>query len=289
MKAHYEKLATDVASLLIFERIDRVFPFHWHFHPEFELTLILNGQGQRLVGDGIADYGPGDLVLLGPNLPHSWRSVPIGARSEAYHRAVVIQFQENFPGEDYFRLEAMAPVRKLLVRSASGISFGHTRKAQLVRRRLTEFPSLSSAHQLVGLLNILLDLASEADGEVLSTNCCRPVCRVEEQHRIDSICSYLTEHFEEEIDFAGLSRRVHMDQASLCRFFKRTTGRTMTTYVNELRVGAAAQLLIDTDRSTTEIGFQVGFGNYSNFHRQFKRIKGCAPRVLRRQFVGDGR
>jgi transcriptional regulator GlxA family with amidase domain len=78
-----------------------------------------------------------------------------------------------------------------------------------------------------------------------------------------------------------------MDQASLCRFFKRATGRTMTAYLNELRVGAAAQLLIETDKSVLEIGFRVGFGNYSNFNRQFKRIKGFGPRTLRSHFSPD--
>ncbi|HTU50766.1 MAG TPA: AraC family transcriptional regulator [Acidobacteriaceae bacterium] len=152
---------------------------------------------------------------------------------------------------------------------------------------MIDFPSLSPAHQIVGLLGMLLDLASEPDTAVLSTDRGRPLCRVEDQGRIDSICSYLNKHFEEEIDFSGLSRRIHMDQASLCRFFKRTTGRTMTTYINELRVGAAAQLLIDTDCSVTDIGFQVGFGNYSNFHRQFKKIKGYGPRALRQQFLSN--
>ena len=78
-----------------------------------------------------------------------------------------------------------------------------------------------------------------------------------------------------------VARKVHMEQASLCRVFKRSTGTTMTAYVNGLRVGAAAQMLTQTDRSIVEIGFDVGFGNYSNFNRQFKRIKGHGPRVLR--------
>jgi transcriptional regulator GlxA family with amidase domain len=97
----------------------------------------------------------------------------------------------------------------------------------------------------------------------------------------------LNEHFEEEIEFAKLSGRFRMGQASLCRFFKRATGRTMTAYVNELRVGAAAQLLISTDESVLEIAFRVGFGNYSNFNRQFKRIKGFGPMTLRKQFSAE--
>ena len=122
---------------------------------------------------------------------------------------------------------------------------------------------------------------------MLSTLKVKPICRGADQQRIDAICLYLNENFGEEIDFAKLSERFHMDQASSCRFFKRATGRTMTAYLNELRVGAAAQLLIDTDESMLEIGYQVGFGNYSNFNRQFKRIKGFGPRTLRRQFSSE--
>ena len=132
-------------------------------------------------------------------------------------------------------------------------------------------------------------MREKGDARILSTLKVKPICRVADQQRIDAICLYLNENFSEEIDFAKLSARFHMDQASLCRFFKRAAGRTMTAYVNELRVGAAAQLLIDTDESILEIGFRVGFGNYSNFNRQFKRIKGFGPRTLRRQFSSSHR
>jgi transcriptional regulator GlxA family with amidase domain len=114
------------------------------------------------------------------------------------------------------------------------------------------------------------------------------MCRVEDQQRVETICAYMHKHFGEEINFVALSHKVHMDQASLCRFFKRATGRTMTAYVNELRVGAAAQLLTASDLSILEICFRVGFGNYSNFNRQFKRIKGYGPRTLRQQFLPNG-
>jgi transcriptional regulator GlxA family with amidase domain len=90
--------------------------------------------------------------------------------------------------------------------------------------------------------------------------------------------------FTQDVDFKALARLIHMDQASLCRFFKRATGRTLTAYVTELRIAAAAQLLIETDLSLLEISLQVGFGNYSNFNRQFKRIRGFTPKFIRQQF-----
>jgi AraC-like DNA-binding protein len=288
MRAHFEKVSSGTASLLAFERVDLEFPFYWHYHPEFELTLIVDSNGQRLVGDGIADYAPGDLVLLGPNLPHSWRSGPVRLSTESCHRAVVVQFREDFLGKSFFQLDEMESLVRLLKRSASGLAFGHLKHARAIAQKIVEFPNLSPARRIVRLLDVLLDLAAETDTKVLSTDRVRPMCRVEDQQRIEFICTYLNEQFEEEVDYLEIARRVHMDQASLCRFFKRATGRTMTAYVNEMRVGAAAQLLTDTDLSILEIGFKVGFGNYSNFNRQFKRIKGYGPRTLRQQFLSHG-
>jgi AraC-like DNA-binding protein len=247
----------------------------------------VHSQGQRLVGDSIADYSPGDLVLIGPNVPHSWRSGPVKSSAIETHRAVVVQFRPDFLGEHFFELKEMEGVSRLLRRSSSGLAFGHTKMGLKVSKNLVRLSYLSPAKRLVMLLSVLSDLAKERDAQVLSTLKVKPICRVADQQRIDAICHYLNEHFEEEIDFAKLSARFHMDQASLCRFFKRAAGRTMTAYVNELRVGAAAQLLIHTDKKILEIGFRVGFGNYSNFNRQFKRIKGFGPRTLRRQFSSE--
>jgi AraC-like DNA-binding protein len=285
MRAHFEKLIPGRESFLTYERRDWEFPFYWHYHPEFELTLILDSAGQRLVGDSIADYGPGDLVLLGPNLPHSWRSGPVKPRARKIHRAVVTHFLGDFLGDRFFALEEIRPVARLLKRSASGLAFGHTRVGRNAARKLAELPSLPPSRRLLTLLTVLMDLAGDSQAKQLSIGKIRPMGRVEDQRRIDEICLYLNQHFDQEIDFTALANQVHMDQASVCRFFKRATGRTMTTYVNEIRVGAAAQLLMETDASILEIGFRVGFGNYSNFSRQFKRIKGYGPRNLRRHFL----
>lgn len=285
MQAHFEKLSAGRASFRTFERRDWQFPFYWHYHPEFELTLILDSSGQRLVGDSIADYGPGDLVLLGPNLPHSWRSGPAKSRARKVHRAVVTQFREDFLGDRFFTLDEVRPLARLLKRAASGLAFGHTRAGRKAARELADMPSLPPARRLLALLNVLSDLAGDTQARQISMGHIRPICRIEEQKRIDSICRYLNENFAEKINFAELAGLLHMDQASICRFFRRATGRTMTTYVNELRVGSASQLLMETDASILEIGFRVGFGNYSNFSRQFKRIKGYGPRDLRQQFL----
>jgi AraC-like DNA-binding protein len=284
MKAQLEIVRSSSTSFVAFERKDPSFPFLWHYHPEHELTLIVDSQGQRLVGDAIADYGPGDLVLLGPNLPHSWRSGPVRADAQTIHRAVVVQFLPEFLGSKFFALEEMNSVAHLLDRSSCGLAFGSTPTGLDVARRLRTIVSQLPAQRLLTLLTVLVDLSAEAQAERLSTGKLGPISRSEDQQRINTICVYLDQQFCERIDYHELARSVHMDLASLCRFFKRATGRTMTTYVNELRVAAAAQLLRETDLNILEVGLRVGFGNYSNFNRQFKRMKGFGPRVLCREF-----
>lgn len=284
MQARFEKVLPATAGFHAFERVDAEFAFNWHYHPEYELTFIVDSHGQRLVGDNISEYGPGDVVLLGPDLPHTWRSVPSHACGARMHRAVVIHFRRDFPGGDFFHLKEMAPVLDLLNRCSTGLAYGHTSAGADVARRMMGLPARSGSRQLLELLSIMVDLAAEPNAVPLSTGRVSPRRRVGDQQRVDAICTHLHECLGEDIDFTGLARLVHMDQASLCRFFKRATGRTITAYVNELRVAAAAQMLIETDLSILEVSLRAGFGNYSNFNRCFRRLKEVAPRTLRQQF-----
>jgi AraC-like DNA-binding protein len=284
MKPYLKKPPSSSSSVISFGQDEAEFPF-WHYHPEYELTLMLDTHGQRLVGDGVSDYESGDLVLLGPNLPHSWCPARANRKADKRGRCVVLQFRQDFLGEHFLKLPEMADVTRLLRASAQGLAFGHTPTGRKVGHELALVPGFPPAKQLATLLSVLVDLAAEPAARQLSTLNVKPVCRVTDQQRLNAICRYLNERFQQEIDFEDLALCLHVDQASLCRFFKRATGRTMTAYVNELRVGAAAELLIDTDESVLEIGLRVGFGNYSNFNRQFKRIKGFGPRTLRRQFI----
>ena len=218
-------------------RADPEFEFNWHYHPEIELTLIVDSVGQRLVGNGIDDYGAGDLVLLGPNLPHSWRSTG----GPAVHRAVVVQFHRNFLGDSFLQLHEMTPVyARLLDRSARGLAFGHTAIGRQAAAQFAEMPSLSPPDRLITLLSVLRLLSTDNDAKTLSLGSVQPNYRMKYQQRLNAVCAYLEAHASEEIDYPAATRLAHMDQASLCRFFRRATGRTMGTYVNELRVAEAA-------------------------------------------------
>jgi AraC-like DNA-binding protein len=285
MHAHFEKIADEDQVIHSFERTETNFPFHWHYHPECELTLILEGSGQRLVGDSIEEYGPGDLVLLGPNLPHTYRSSPIESRNSA----LVLQFRPDLLGDRFFALPEMASLKQFLSHASRGYSFAikdRAEKTSLITR-LRALPKLPNPTRVLELLAIIDFLAHKADLCTLSHSVIPAPVRVEDQQRINTICSYLCEHFEEKLDYRELTKRVHMSQASICRFFRRATGRTMTDYANEYRISVASQLLKDTDKSILDIALEVGFGNYSHFVRQFQRSKGTTPRTFRANFLNE--
>jgi len=284
MLAQFETVRRADGSFTAYERVEREFPFCWHYHPEFELTLITDSEGQRMVGDAICNYRPGDLVLLGPNLQHSYRSWPAGPASCKLHRAIVIQFREDCFGDHFFELPEMVPILQMFQRSALGLSFGDTETERRVTKSLRTMPKLPPGKRFVSLISTLVELAADERAKPISTETLLLLCNPEVQRRINQICSYLQQHSDREIDFTELAHSMRMSHAALCRLFKHATGRTMTTYINQLRIGAATRLLANSDLSVLEIGFRVGFGNYSNFHRQFKSIKGVTPQSLRRAF-----
>ncbi|NYF92253.1 AraC family transcriptional regulator [Tunturiibacter empetritectus] len=282
MRARFEKVGGEERVLYAFERSETSFPFYWHYHPEFELTLILEGSGQRLVGDSIEEYGPGDLVLLGPNLPHTYRSGLVGGPN----RAFVLQFRLELLGNIFFSLPEMRSLRRFLDRATQGFafSFANESKKALLHAQILTLPTRSTSAQILVLLEILDTLASTATAHALSRTHVLPPVKAEDQKRINTICHFLCEHYDQEIDYARLTKKLHMSQASICRFFHRATGRTMTEYVNNYRISVAAHLLKETDKSILEIAFEVGFGNYSHFNRQFQRRKGKTPRLFRATF-----
>ena len=148
MRARFEKVREPNGSFTAYERVEPEFPFNWHYHPEFELTLIVDSEGQRLVGETLCDYKPGDLVLLGPNLPHSYRSWPASAGGAQAQRAIVIQFSKESFGATLLDLPEMSSVASMLKRSAMGLVFGETKTGKDVESRLRQLPSLPSARRI---------------------------------------------------------------------------------------------------------------------------------------------
>jgi AraC-like DNA-binding protein len=284
VKARIEKLLPPASTSFIY-RVKREpsFGVFWHYHPEYQLTLVLRGQGRRFVGDDISRFKAGDLVLTGPNLPHMWCSARPRLSSPLPHEAILIQFPESIFGGRFLELPEMAPVRRLLERSSQGIRFAEATREQIAPRMIRMGRERGLA-RLTGLLEILGILSQSPIDRMLSSRAFGPAVGFEDRDRIDRICRYVAENSARPIVLAEAARAAHMSIPAFTRFFKKCTGKTFVEYLTDLRIGAACRLLVESDRTVTQVCYAAGFANLSNFNRRFRRLKGVTPREFRRQY-----
>ena len=285
MKAHVQRVTHSRETSWVYRvKADPKFSRGWHFHPEFELTYIQASQGRRLVGDAFENYRSGDLVLLGPNLPHTWRSedcITGSIRRRTLHRAIVIQFKESFLGPQFFNLPELENVSEFLGRAHRGLRVaGKTRDE--IASRLVAMGELARFERLIELLRILHTL-SRCKKDITEI-CKTAIVRVPShgaQKRVDKVFHYLHEHYTMPIIQTEVASLFGMKPASFSRFFKKTTGITFIEYIGELRISHACNLLVETDLSILEVSVRSGFNNLSNFNRTFLRLKNVTPRRYR--------
>ncbi|MBO0835141.1 MAG: AraC family transcriptional regulator [Actinobacteria bacterium] len=280
MEAVFEQIATaPEVSWKVHRRVAQRFDFQWHFHPEYELTLVSSGTGRRFIGDSIREYSPGDLVIIGPELPHTYASNDDSASGEA----VVVQFGHDFLGQDIFDRPDLEPIGRLLQRASTGVSFPPPRDAA-IDITLSGLPEQPGPERTIDLLRVLLSLARARNAQPLASPGYRPVLNHATRDRLDEVCRYLQAHYHEPVTLSDVARVAHLSPAACSRFIRRSMGRTLTEYLNELRVGAACRLLAETDRQVADIASGCGYPNLANFNRQFRRLKATTPRAYRAAF-----
>lgn len=261
------------------------FPYRWHFHAAYELTLITAGEGRRFVGDSIEWFKPGDLVLLGPHLPHTWHSEPArGSRS----RAVVIRFEGDFLGPDFFSRGELARVRGLLERSRRGLACGDSVAGREVAAAINAGCAAQPFAQLVSLLEMLQALATRGRSRELSGPAYASTARAVDARRIDRVCRHVVQQLARPLRLGDVAAIAGLSPEGFSRFFHRMTGRTFVAWVHEVRIGHACRLLTTTERPVLDVALTSGFENLSNFNRVFRRLRGCTPRDFRRQLAERG-
>ena len=252
------------------------FEFKWHYHPEFELTLISNGAGKRVVGDSHQAFGEGDLVLVGPNLPHTWSSEP-----EKNHtvNAVVIQFSEDFISA-FTGYDECVGIGKLLSDSSRGLFFdaeSSSRVAKLIRK----VPEKKGVARIAYLLKILEELALLQPTELSSAH--YPASRSRKnESRINKICGFLQDHAQETISLDEVADMVHLSKSAFCKFFKRMMKTSFSDYLNDIRIARACFLLSETDKTVREIAGETGFESLTYFNRTFLKKKNRTPSAFRK-------
>ena len=255
----------------------------WHYHDEYELHLITATSGKVFVGDWIGPFQPGQLVLVGPRLPHNWvtMDLPEGGVSQ---RDLVIQFSHEPLVRASETIPELTEVLPLLERAKNGIEFfglsdtaqahWHKVKASRGLKRFTAFCDLMS------------DLAACTDYRLLSAAQLQSTDDDASLDQINAVVNRITEHLADDHSAAALALGLGMSESKFSRFFRKATGNPFTDFLNRVRISRACQLLMDTDQQVNHICYEVGYNNVANFNRRFLEARGMTPSEFRRQSLG---
>ena len=264
-------------ALRKFEDINpNTLPF-WHFHPELEIVYVKHGSGKRHIGNHISYYSGGDLIFLGPNLPH----YGFTDRLSGVSTEIVVQMKEDFLGKSFFKLPEMQAIDQLFERSKAGISFYGNTKDE-VGARLNSLFYMDQFDKLTEFLRILFILATSKEYNILNASGVTLIVQGQDTDRIDAIYKYVRDHFTGTIQLEEISSEVNMTVPSFCRYFKKVTNKTFTEFVNEFRIVHACKLLSEERHSISEVCFESGFNNFSHFNRLFKEKTGKSPNAYRK-------
>lgn len=279
MKPQLEKLSIETTSSFLARRFKRpYFDAPWHYHPEFELTYIVQGSGQRFVADSVQPFAEGDLVLLGSYLPHFWRngSEFYQPDSQLLAESVVVQFPQALIDDFLAKVPDFKSIMALIKQSVFGIQFSEE-STEKVREKLLYLPHLPEGFRLVALLDILLILSKDTSPTLLASAAYRITIDDSETERMKRILDFTLAHFQAEISLETIAEIAHLTVPAFCRYFKKRTQKTYVEFLNQLKISYAGKLLTDSELSVAQVGLECGFHNLSNFHQLFKRQTGLSP------------
>jgi AraC-like DNA-binding protein len=278
MQLHIQKLPLSENSSFIADKfITPYFETPWHYHPEYELVLIIKGKGKRFVGNHVSDYQEGNLTFIGPDLPHLFRKDDTAAMGGS----LVIHFKEEFLGNDFTLIPEMQKMVLLFKKSTMGLHvYGKTR--EVMSRQMNEIVEQQGMERLISLLRLLTFLADSNEYELLSS----PEV-IGQNHRdsdrLNKVFDYVMTNFKEDIQLEQVAEIANMSYSGFCRYFKNRTKKNFSHFVNEIRIGYSCKRLMETDVSVSAICYESGFNNITNFNEQFKKIVKLTPFQFRQQ------
>jgi AraC-like DNA-binding protein len=256
----------------------------WHYHDNFELSFITEGSGKRIVADSIEEFQPGDLVLIGRNIPHVWivDKDSISATNRKLEM-VFLQFSSEVLGSDQISLPEFKYVANALTLSERGIRVtGQTLNE--VSEIMLQLPYLKSFERML-LFYKLMDIIGRSETLIhLASKDYLNRRFTTKNQRILTIHEFLMKNYREEIDLKRIASLVNMAEGSVCRFFKMEVGMTIFEYLNKIKIEFACKLLMDNSLSIIDVGLDSGFNNLSHFNKQFKKITGLPPKDYRKRF-----
>lgn len=266
------------------ERHKKTFTYPLHKHEAIELNFVENCNGaRRIVGDNIEVLGNYDLVLLGGGLEHIWEQYECDT-GESDIREITIQFPMDIFSREFLSKTHMAPLAQLMERASVGVAFG-MKSIMHVYDRINELSQMQPGfYSVMKFMEIMYELSTCTDYHLLSSSAFAHTSVATDSRRVQKVKNYIDQHFRDEIRLQSLADLANMTPTAFSRFFKLRTGRSISEYIIDVRLGHAARLLVDSTMTVVEICYHCGFNNISNFNRIFKKRRGCTPTEFRANY-----
>ena len=287
MKPLYHKVPTQLqTSFSVRHDLKPNFGTIWHYHPELELHHVIRGEGVRIIGDNISNFSSGEILLLGSNLPHTWRCNEQYFENNPKHEveAIVIQFLPDCLVRDFLSLPETYMIPKLLEKARKGMIFTDSAREKLSALMHSAILS-TNLDRLIILLGILKIVAETGDYVTIASAHAFYQSNESDVIRLNKICTYTLSNYKKDITLEEISSISNLTVTSFCRYFKLMTNKTFYDFLIEIRISHACRMLIENMRSTEIICFECGFNNVSNFYRHFKKVTKITPLQYKREYL----
>lgn len=270
------------SSLAIVEYDKPYFNTPYHFHPELELVYVKEGFGRRIVGEKLEDFYPGDLILLGANLPHVWLNDAIFYKGFTNHRSrsLVIYFHKEIFSTSFYEMPESMQLNDLFTRACRGIKIkGNTQN--LVIDKMQQAAKKKGFTRLLSVLEILHIIATSKEIELITNTAYTEQNNKQSKDRLHDIYDYIIQNFSKEITLDDIAAHANMTPSAFCRYFKKRTNKNFIEYLNEVRISNACKYLLESGLNVSEIAFYCGYKTVSNFNKIFKKTNGLSPKAYR--------
>jgi len=256
-----------------------------HHHPELQLVYIMEGSGDLFAGDRIIHFEGGDLFLIGSNQNHLFKSDQeyYDEESNKHSKSISVFFNRKSLREGFFELVETNTIKNLIERSGRSIRFSGT-VAHAIGPQMLRLINRNDFNRFLEILSILHRLGETADYEYLASVSWDNPPTYKESQKINAIINFILNNYKRDIQLDEVAQVANYSKATFCRFFRQRTRKTFTRFLNEVMVANARRLLIKTDLNVSQICYESGFNNVSNFNRQFKRITGLTPKAYLKKY-----
>jgi len=261
----------------------------FHYHKEFELLYHIENRGTRFIGDSIRRFSSGDLVLVGPNIPHYWHSDDIYYQNnpDLSAKVVLFHFIKDFAGKEFFELPEMKAAKSLIERARHGVQV-YGSKIKEIGPKIVDIINKSGWERIISLIAILNEMGEVDEFNLLASDgFCNSYYKNQNEEKITALYNFIFQNHSRQLSLEEVAHHVNMNMSAFCRFFKNVTNQTFSNALNELRIGISCRQLINTGLSVSEIGYNCGYQNISYYNRQFKRIKKMTPMEYRLKHLNN--